>query len=267
MGKAKTFQERYGPWVVVAGASVGLGAEYATQLAAHGLHLVLIARRQEQLKALAKQLISDYHIEVRTIPLDLSRDDIGTVVTDGIKDIEIGLLVYNAATSKIGPFIETTLHDHLEEVAVNCRAPLTLAYLLGQGMLTRGRGGIILMSSLSSSQGTALIANYAATKSYNRILAEGLWDEFRPHGVDVLACCASSVSTPNYLASNPGRESISAMSPRAVVTETLAALGKRPFVIPGSSNRVANFLMQRILPHQMSIKIIGRVMRNMYSHA
>lgn len=261
------FRARYGTWALVAGASEGLGAEFATQLAARGLNLVLIARRAELLEQLGAQLTQDYRIEVRMLPLDLAREDIGKVVAEATSDREIGLLVYNAALSMIGPYFEIALEDHLKEIAINCRAPLTLSYLLGQAMLKRRRGGIILMSSLSSSQGSPLITNYSATKAYNRLLAEGLWEELRAQGIDVLTCSASAVSTPGYQSSAPrraGRLSFSAMTPRAVVSETLAALGKQPVVIPGWTNRVANVVMQRLMPHKTAIKLMGNVMRGMY---
>src|SRR5712692_1821886 len=134
------FRAKYGPWALVAGASEGLGAEYATQLAARGLNLVLIARRKELLEQLGAQLASEHAIEVRSLPLDLGREDIGKLVEAATGDIEIGLLVYNAALSMIGLYFETSLEDHLNEIAVNCRALPTLSYLLGQRMLQRRRG-------------------------------------------------------------------------------------------------------------------------------
>ena len=262
------FHTRYGPWAFVAGASVGLGAEFAMQLAAKGLNLVLLARRKELVEALGTRLINDYAIEVRTLHLDLASDTLADEVTTVISDIEIGLLVYNAATSVIGPFFERDLHNHLNEIAVNCRAPLVLSHLLGQRMLMRQHGGIVLMSSLSSAQGSALLANYGATKAYSRLLAEGLWEELRLQGVDVLACCPAAVNTPNYLTSAPDRSrrvSASAMAPYAVVAEAFAALGKRPLIIPGRGNRLAHFVMQRLLPHRTAITLMGRVMRAMYA--
>ncbi len=258
---------RYGPWALVAGASEGLGAEFATQLAVNGFHLVLIARRKEVLEALATKLAQEHAIEVRTLELDLSRDDIDSIITEQTGDLDIGLLIYNAATSLVGPFFKQALQDHLNEVAVNCRSSLTLTYLFGQRMLTRGHGGIVLMSSLSSTQGSALVSNYAATKAYNRILAEGLWEELRTQGVDVLACSPGPVSTPGYQASLPAssqRSARMALSTSTVVAETLAKLGHGPSVIPGRQYRLANFVMQRFLPNTFLIKLMGRVMRNMY---
>jgi short-subunit dehydrogenase len=261
------FAARYGPWAVVAGASEGLGAQFAAQLAPRRINLVLIARRAAMLEQLAAQLKAGYGVQVRTIELDLGRADCGATVATHTSDIEIGLLVYNAARSVIGPFLAQPLDQHLNELDVNCRAPLTLAYTLGRRMLERRRGGIVLMSSLSAAQGSPMIANYAATKAYNQLLAEGLWDELRGQGVDVLACCAGATTTPNYLASAPkrgGATAATAMSPRAVVAEALAALGRQPSVVPGGANRLAAFVMRRLLPRRAAIAIMGQTLRKMY---
>jgi uncharacterized protein len=257
------FRVRYGPWALVAGASEGLGAEFAAQLAARGLNLVLIARREDVLEAVSAHLQREYAVEVRVLALDLAREDLASVVIQETSDLEIGLLVYNAALSMIGPYFEIALEDHLREVAINCRAPMTLAYTLGLPMLKRKRGGILLMSSLGGAQGSALLVNYTATKAYNRLLAEGLWDELREQGVDVLTCCPPAVSTPGYLASAP-KGPMAALTPRAVVSEALAALPKGPTLIPGWTYRVANIVMQRVLPRKTTIKLMGRITRNMY---
>lgn len=262
-----TFSHRYGPWALVAGASKGLGAEYAAQLAERGLNLVLVARNGEALQSLSAHIIAQYPIEARALPLDLADEANPALIAEATAGLEIGLLVYNAAYSAIGSFFETPLEDHLRELATNTRTPLILAYQLGRQMLPRKRGGIILMSSLSAAQGSAFIANYAATKAYNQVLGEGLWEELRRQGIDVLASCPSAVATPNYLSSleKGSKAPVSAMSPRDVVVETLAALGKQPFIIPGRANRLAAFFMQRLLPRPVAVRIMGRVLRGMYT--
>lgn len=262
---AAEFRARYGPWAVVAGASAGLGEEYARQLAARGLHVALVARRGEVVQALAERLADEFGVETRALALDLARADVAEVVARETAGLEVGLLVYNAALSTIGPFLERPLEEHLREVETNCRAPMLLAHTLGQGMAARGRGGIVLMSSLSATMGSALIANYAATKAYNLVLAEGLWEELRARGVDVMACCPSAVTTPTYLASAPEKASPGTMTARAVAAETLAALGTTPSFIPGRSNRLSAFALRRLLPRKMTIALMGRVMRGMYA--
>ncbi|MGL1659513.1 SDR family NAD(P)-dependent oxidoreductase, partial [Vibrio parahaemolyticus] len=82
-------------------------------------------------------------------------------------------------------FMTTSLEDHLRMLDVNCRGPLTLARQLAPRLQSRGRGGVVLMSSMSGFQGAALLSTYAATKAFDTVLAEGLWAELRTQGVNV----------------------------------------------------------------------------------
>ncbi len=193
------FMQRYGTWAIVAGASEGLGAEYATELAGRGLNLILIARRAELLQALATQLSEKYKIRTKPLVLDLSLPNAAEQIVQQTMDLDIGLLVYNAAFSAVGPFLERSMDEHLREIHTNIHAPFKLIYLLGQHLLARGHGGIVLMSSLSAFQGSAYISTYAATKAFNIVLAESLWEEWRAGGVDVLVCVSGAVKTPNYV--------------------------------------------------------------------
>lgn len=255
---------RYGPWALVAGASEGLGAEFARQLAADGLQLVLVARRGELLARLARELEDRHGVEVRDVAADLARPEATAQIEEGLGDAEVGLLVYNAALSTIGPFLDAPLEHHLAELEINCRRPLELCHRLGGAMRRRGRGGILLMASLAGAQGAPRIAHYAATKAWNRVLAEGLWWELRASGIDVLACCAGATRTPGYLADRPEEASsyVPEMEPGAVVREALAALGRRPSMIPGRINRLASFFMSRLLPRRTAIDLMGRASRS-----
>ncbi|MEO8357419.1 MAG: SDR family NAD(P)-dependent oxidoreductase [Chloroflexota bacterium] len=261
------FQQRYGRWGIIAGASEGLGAAYAHELASRGLNLVLVARRSELLQELASQLSKKHSIKTQIMVLDLSALDAAEQIVHQTMNLDIGLFIYNAAFSAVGPFLERSMDDHLREIHTNIHAPFKLVYLLGQRMLAQGRGGIVLMSSLSAFQGSVYISNYAATKAFNIVLAEGLWEEWRTRGVDVLVCVSGAVKTPNYVASEPeqtGRFSDSTMEPARVVQEALDALGKQPYVIPGRMNRVASFVMRHLLPRKMAIQFMGKVLRDMY---
>jgi uncharacterized protein len=261
------FTARYGPWAIVAGASEGIGAAYAEALAARGLNLLLIARRAELLQSLASELSTKYNIETKTIPLDLSAPDAVDQIAENTKDVEIGFLIYNAAFSAIGPFLERPLEDHIKEINTNAFTPLKLIYLFAEQMLTRGRGGMVLMSSLSAFQGSAYLSTYAATKAFNIVLAEGLWEEWRERGVDVIVCVSGAVKTPNYVASEPGQTGglgDMTMNPDQVVREALNSLGKGPYVIPGRMNRISSFVMRHLLPRRAAVKFMGRVLRGMY---
>lgn len=256
------FKDRYGPWALVAGASRGLGAEFARGLAARGLNLVLVARREEPLRALAAELAG---VETRVLALDLAEPGAGAGLERRLQDVEIGLLVVNAAHSPIGPFLERPVDDALRAVAVNVRAPVDLAHRFGRPMAARGRGGILLMSSLSAFQGSPYISVYGGTKAFGLAFAEGLWYELRASRVDVLAVLAGAVLTPGLQAAAaqvpPG-----ALPPAAVVEAALGSLGRGPAVVPGGFNRAAAQLMRRLLPRRTAIGLMAGQTRGLTAH-
>src|SRR4051812_24625266 len=182
--------DRYGPWAVVAGASEGIGAAFATALAARGIDLVLVARRPEPLEALAARL----PVQTVTVAADLA-DGVEPVLA-ATAGLDVGLVVCNAAYSPIGPFLDSDPADTARALALNCAVPLALARGYLPAMAARGRGGFVLMSSLAGMQGSPGLTAYAATKAFGAVLAEGLWDELRAHGVDVVTAVAGAVATP-----------------------------------------------------------------------
>jgi len=265
--KMTQFVERYGPWAVVAGASEGIGASFSRKLAARGLNLVLVARRSAPLEGLASELRQAHGVEVRTESLDLGSPDALAGMGAATEALDVGLLVYNAAYSAIGEFLELSLEDHLQSVDVNVRGPLTMSHYFGRRLAKRGNGGIILMCSMSGFQGTAMVANYAATKAYDMILAEGLWYELRRHGVDVLACVAGATLTPNYESSTdriPTAGLARPMRPDDVTEQALRDLGHRPDGVSGRRNRFAVGLLRRILPRTAAIEMVSKETERMY---
>jgi uncharacterized protein len=123
-----------------------------------------------------------------------------------------------------------------------------------------------LLSSMSGLQGCPMVATYAATKAFILNLAESLWDEWRPLGVDVTALIPGSTDTPGYRESVPRATRLTpkAMAVEPVVAEALNALGSRPSVIPGRVNKLAGFFVGRIMPRPRSVAFMGRTMREMY---
>jgi uncharacterized protein len=250
------FPDRYGPWALVAGASEGIGLAFAQALAQRGLNVVLIARRRALLDAHAEELHRRFGIEVRCLELDLGVPDLAERLSKAIADVDVGLLVYNAAYSPIGEFVTVDLAALQNVVDVNVRGPVTLARALLPSMIARGRGAVLLMSSLAGNQGTPKIAAYAASKAFNTILAEGLWHELKAKGIDVIACCAGAVRTPGYAAA-AGKDAFGTLDADVVVERALSALGGGPRVIPGVANRIANWVMSRLLPRRTAIAIMA----------
>ena len=151
------FADRYGPRAVVGGAT-GMGAEYCRQIAAIGIDLVILDRDEAALERTAAELRSSPDaVDVVTAVVDLGQPAEGLLdtVRGAVGDLDIGLLVANAAWSPVGPFLDTDLAGLLTAIDINCRGPVVLAHELGARMVTRGRGGIIMMSSLAAETGTA----------------------------------------------------------------------------------------------------------------
>ena len=260
-------KQKYGNTALVAGASEGIGAAFSACLAAGGMDLVLIARRSTPLQQLAHSLENNYKVNVTCISCDLSGTDAARQIEETLQGLEINILIYNAALSYLGPFLENSSESHLQAARVNMLTPLNLVHFYGGKMVDRKKGAIVLMTSLAGLQGSGYLSVYAATKAFNQILAESLWYEWKKSGVDVIACCAGATATPGFKNTKPEKSGFFAprvLEPEEVANEYLRILGRRPSFITGRANRVASFIMQKILPRKMAVNIMGDATRKMY---
>jgi uncharacterized protein len=265
--KQRSFKEQYGPWALITGGASGIGAEFGAQLAARGLNVGLVDMQVDLMREHAAMLKERYRIETAVITVDIAQPDFMKKVRRATAMMEIGLLVNDAAWGSVGEFMKTDPAEMLRTVDTNCRAPMLLAREFGPAMIGRGRGGIIFLSSSSALQGSPIVAHYAATKAYNLILAEALWDEMSRYGVDVLGLCPGATDTPAFRKSGavignvPG---MPFMKPDAVVAEALAALGGKPGHIAGRMNRAASFVMTRLLSRAKAVTVMGQNTRKLY---
>ena len=191
-------RERYGEWALVTGASAGIGAEFARALAAEGFSLVLTARREPRLRALADEVEKQFNIATRVVALDLADPEGPDRLADGISDLEIGILVNNAGVGYAGRFDKQDTDRLRNLVAVNCVAPTVLASRLlsgPKGMVERGRGAVIFTGSAAGHQPVPLHGIYAATKAFDLFLGEAIFVELRGKGVDVLVLEPGPVAT------------------------------------------------------------------------
>ena len=159
--------QRYGPWALVTGASDGIGQAFARHLAAQGLHLVLVARREPALASLATELTQAHGVQCRVLSADLSDLEAVHRVADATLDLDVGLLVAAAGFGTSGPLLDSELGAETQIGDLNCtgcwRWPRAWA-----------RGGVVFMSSLLAFHGTPRAANYSATKAHIQMLAEWL---------------------------------------------------------------------------------------------
>jgi len=259
------FRRRYGPCALVAGAAVGLGAEYARQIAARGLDLVLIDRDAGPLAETARMLAASSGRRVDPVTADLARPDLVEALRPALDEREIGLLVYNAAVGSVSRFLDM-MPSHMQAMLdVNCRGTMLLVHALAPAMVARGRGGIVLMSSMSGNFGSEQLAVYAATKAFTLVLGDALWAEMAPHGVDVLVVQPGSTRTPGWQSSQPGERQgpgPHVMEPEPVVTEALDTLGMQPHLVPGEQNRQGAEILAR-LPRRQAIELMSQMTREL----
>lgn len=235
---AAGFKHRYGPTALVTGASSGIGRAFAVELAARGLDLLLVARRTARLRALAAEIEQAHGVSVQVCGADLADPAAVEQIVAAAAGLDPGLLVSNAGFGLKGAHQDNDPARMAAMLQVNCAAPLQLTHRLVPGLLQRGRGGIIITSSVEGLMGIPYSAAYAASKAFTNSLGESLWGELSTAGVDVLALCPGSTDTEAHALQGIASSTLEGMmSPRDVVLEALANLRNGPVYVAGEQNR------------------------------
>lgn len=261
--EANRLLTRYGPWAVVTGASEGIGEAFGRELAAAGFHLVIVARREQKLAALARELQERHRVEVRVAAIDLSQPPGVEALLAAVAGLDVGLAVAAAGFGTSGAFLESDLGRELAMLDVNCRAVAALSHAFGRRFAGRGRGGLVLMSSLVAFQGVPRAANYAATKAWVQSFAEGIAPELAERGVDVLAVAPGPVDSGFARVSDMRMGK--AATPAAVAKGALAALGRRTIARPGWLAKLLELSLS-FLPRWGRVRAMGKVMAGFTQH-
>ena len=249
--------EQYGPWAIVTGASSGIGEQFTRLLAKAGFHLIIVARRENRLAALQQQLQESYGIEIVTLVADLADANSVQLVIDASTGRDIGLLVNNAGAGYKGRFDQQAINDIKAMIQLNSLTPLCLGHALLERLRLRKRSGIIFTGSIEGEMALPHSTAYAASKAFVHSLGGGLWEEERRNGVDVLVLAPGSTDTNAPISQGISREQlVGIMSPEKVASQALAALGKKPLLIPGIHNRIFVGLL-RCLPRSLSLRLAG----------
>lgn len=247
-------------YVLITGASAGIGAEFARQYAAAGYHLVLTARRVAALQELAENLRAECGINVEVLPADLlNPDDLERLVARLQQDkAPVEILVNNAGFGLGSSFDAATAQQHLAQVDVLAKVPLLLMHTAITAMLPRGRGRIINVASVAAFTpgGT-----YSAVKRFLVSISESAHLQYAPRGVTVTAVCPGLTRSEFHDAMGQAAPSLPGflwLTPQKVVTDAIAASHRgKALCVPSLPYKVAVSLT-KALPRTAVAGLIAR---------
>lgn len=251
---------RFGPTALVTGASDGIGRAFAEALAERGFDLVLVARREVVLQDLARDLMTKHGVTATVIAADLSAPGAVDGILTRTEAQPIGLLIASAGFGSVGPFLGLDGGTEANMVDVNCRSVVELTHGLAKRMAARGRGGVVLFSSVVGFSGAPFSATYAATKGFVQSFAEGLAVELRPAGISVLSVAPGPVGT--GFAARSGMQMGMTETPETVARASLAALATGGTLRPGFLAKLLGWSLA-MLPRWGRVRILGQIMKGM----
>lgn len=256
------FQDR---WALVTGASSGLGAEFARQLAVEGAHLVLVARREDRLQGLADQLSREHGVKTRVVALDLSLPESPESLHRQLAEegLEIDVLVNNAGFGVFGGFLEIDWERERRMLELDIVALTDLTKRFARDMNSRGRGWILQVASIGAYQPSPTYASYAAAKAYVLNFSEALAYELESTGVVVTVVSPGVTETEFFDVAGQKPtlyQRMMMMKSEAVVRKALEALHRgRRSLIPGLGNAVVVWSL-RFLPRRLITAVAARAM-------
>src|SRR6202035_2434464 len=263
--KAALDKGQFGPWALVTGASSGIGREFARQIAASGINVVLVARRDALLTELGRAISQEFDVQCRTLAMDLSQEGFIAGLADATHDIDIGLVVSNAGTGNSGEFLKLDRQMLEETLRLNTMSHLDIAHYFGRKLAERKRGGLILVGAMGAENGVPGMANDGGAKAYVHSLGEALHYEFKPLGVYVTVLAAGFTNTAvlEKFGFDPKTMPIKPMSVEQCVSEGLGGLLKnRSRIVPGRLNRILNALVPASLARKMEADLLGKGVAN-----
>src|SRR5438309_3984334 len=259
--KAVLDKGQFGPWALVTGASSGIGKEFARQIAASAINVVLVARRDTLLTELGRASSQEFNVLYRALTMDLSQEGFIAGLADATRDIDIGLVVSNAGTANPGEFLKLDQQLLQATLRLNTMAHLDISHDFGAKLAKQRRGGLILVGAMGAENGIPRIANDGAAKAYVHSLGEALHYEFKPLGVYVTVLAAGFTNTAvlEKFGFDPKNMPMKPMSVEQCVSEGLSGLLKnRSRIVPGRLNRIINALVPASLARKMEADLLGK---------
>jgi uncharacterized protein len=253
-----------GQRALVTGASSGIGAVFARELASRGTDPVLVARSGDKLSALAAELNREYGVAAEVAVADLARpsaaEDLAAELSS--RDLQIDILVNNAGFGFFAPLDQADGAVLSDMVQLNVAALVGLTRLYLPGMRARDRGAVINVGSTAAFQPLPYMAVYGATKAFVLSFTEALWAETRGTGVRVTALCPGSTDTGFFDVAGDDAQVGRRVAPERVVRAALRALDRRrSTVVTGGAGNWLLTNSPRLAPRQLVTRIAERTMR------
>lgn len=247
-------------YILITGASTGIGAEMAKQLAEKKYNLILVARSEDKLEQLKTELISKYQIEAVVIPSDLSQKNGAQQLYNEVKSRQLNVthLVNNAGFGEYGHFVETSLELELNMIQVNVTSLVILTKLFAQDMVKNGAGRIMNVASIVSFIPLPYYAIYSSTKTFVLAFSETIAAELEGTGVVVTALCPGAVETPFHTPKM--RQTMAMKMNQPISVQALVREGVQ-LLLTGKGKKVVGFInwlssnLPRILPDVLMMKI------------
>ncbi len=251
-------------WALVTGASAGLGAEFARQLAARGHDVVLTARRRDRMEKLAAELRAKHGVQALVVESDLGIPGGASKLAAEVdaQGIVPSVLLNNAGFGAHGDALAVPVERVTEMLHLNVTALTELTLIFGRKMATRGSGAILNVASTAAFQPTPYFAAYAATKAYVSSFSQAVAYELAPRGVRVTALCPGATRT-EFFEAGDVRVDVGPlmMSAERCVRIGLDAMDRgRPIVVAGWANAISAWIA-RVLPFWMIVPVGAFVMR------
>jgi len=192
------FKDKYGSWALIAGGSDGIGAALADEVCARGLNAMLLARGSAGLERLSAELRKKYPAaSVATLAVDLGEPRATARVIESTEGKDIGLFIYNVGSEpNYGDFLDHDIDFVRGRLYRNFVVKTELLHHYATKMRARGKGGVVIMGSISGFFGSPGFSLYASSKAFTRYLIEGLWHEFKGYGIDCLCPIVGITNTP-----------------------------------------------------------------------
>lgn len=256
-------------YILITGASSGIGKEFAKRFAKRGLNLILVARNIEKLNDVKEEILKDSNVDIKVFPCDLVEADGPKKVHDytSSNNLEVSCLINNAGFGSFGRFEDTSLERYQEMINLNDRALVSMTYLYLEDFKKRGAGRVVNTGSIASFMPGPYMSVYYASKAFVLSFSLAINEEFKDNNIKVTTICPAPTNTDFWKVAKVEMNNFKAKhlsrNTDELVDGALVAIDeKKPVYVDGWLYKLAAF-STRLLPRPLLAHIAGQVNKNL----